>query len=284
MARFYKLQAVGNDFICFNYDDVKKYNLKIFSKFICDRHFGVGADGLILFSKGKTCDFVMKVFNKDGTENEMCANGICCLAKFLYEKGYTDKAKITIETFYGKREAKYILENKKVMAIRVNMGRPIIDINRLPIYVPRNYRHKEDICKLAFRLQDKEDSIGIFLRVGNPHTVIRVDDVKNIQVTKYGRIVENYKYFPHKTDVEFIQIVDENNIKIRVWNRGVGELLSSGTGAVAACYAMYKEKMVCDDINVESQGGKLRIQIDKSTEQVILEEAAINVFEGEIDL
>ena len=86
----------------------------------------------------------MKVFNKDGIENEMCANGICCLAKFLYEKCYTDKAKITIETFYGKREVQYILENKKIMAIKVNMGRPIIDINRLPIYVPRNYRHQDE--------------------------------------------------------------------------------------------------------------------------------------------
>lgn len=283
MAKFSKMQGIGNDFVCFNYDEVKQYNLKIFSKFICDRHFGIGADGVILFSKGKTCDFRMRIFNNDGSEAEMCGNGIRCLAKFLYEKGYTNKTKIAIETLAGRRDIEYIIENNKIMAVRVKMGKPIMDISRLPVYVPRNYRHKENKCKLLFSLQDRE-FLGIFLTVGNPHTVIEVDELKDFSVTKYGKIVENYKYFPQKTNVNFVQIVDKNNIRIRTWERGVGETTGCGTGAVASCYVMYKDNKVNNHVNVEMPGGKLRIQIDEKTDEVWLEGPAVNVFEGEIDL
>lgn len=266
-----------------NYEEIKQYNLKIFSKFICDRHFGVGADGVILFSKSRMADFKMRIFNSDGSEAEMCGNGIRCLAKYLYEKKYTDKEKITIETLAGIKQIEYVMENKKVMAIRVNMGKPQMDINKLPVYVPRNYRHTENKCKLLFKVQDKE-LLGIFLTVGNPHTVIEVNDVKNYQVTKYGKIVENYKYFPQKTNVEFVQIINESNIRVRVWERGVGETLACGTGAVAAAFALYKENKISNNVIVELDGGKLDINIDKKTDEAWLEGPAVNAFEGKIDL
>lgn len=283
MIKFTKMQGLGNDFICMNYEDVYKYNLKIFSKFICDRHFGIGADGLILIGTSKIADCKMRIFNNDGTEAEMCGNGIRCLAKYIYEKNIIKKEKIRIETLAGIKEVEYKLENQKIMALNVNMGIPQLDINKLPIYIPNSYKYKERKCKILIKVQDKE-FLGLFLTVGNPHTVIEIKDIKNFEVTKYGKLVENHKYFPKKTNVEFVEIVNENNIKLRVWERGVGETFACGTGAVAAAYAMYIENKIKNNVVVELEGGKLNISIDEKTNEVYMEGPAVNIFNGEIDL
>lgn len=283
MIKFTKMHGLGNDFICINYDDVGKYNLKILSKFICDRHFGIGADGLILLTSSKIADCKMRIFNSDGTEAEMCGNGIRCLAKYIYEKNIIRKEKIKIETLAGIKNVEYHLENGKIMSVSVNMGIPQIELNKLPVYVPRNYKYQENKCKLLIKVPDRE-LIGFFLSVGNPHTVIEMKDIKNCPIQKYGKIVENYKYFPQKTNVEFVEIIDENNIRVRVWERGVGETLACGTGAVASAFAMYKEKKVKNNINVELEGGILNIDINEKTNEVYMKGNAVNVFEGEIDL
>ncbi len=283
MINFTKMQGLGNDFICTEFENAKQYNLKIFSKFVCDRHFGIGADGLILFGKSKTADFKMRIFNNDGTEAEMCGNGIRCLAKHLYEKEYTDKQEMTIETLAGIKTVKLIVENNKIMTVRINMGKPQTVVGKLPIYLPQSHYNMNNICKVMFRVSDKELE-GIFLSVGNPHTVIKVRNVKEIPITKYGKIIENYKFFPQKTNVEFVEIIDEKNIKVRVWERGVGETLACGTGAVASVYALYKEKEISNDVKVDLDGGSLRIYINSQNEEAFLEGPAINVFEGEIDL
>lgn len=283
MINFTKMQGLGNDFICTNFDNIKQYNLKIFSKYVCDRHFGIGADGVVLFTKSRIADFKMKIFNSDGTEAEMCGNGIRCLAKYLYEKGFTDKTEIKIETLAGIKNIKYIKENNKIMVIQVNMGKPITDINKLPIYVPRNHKYHESKCKLILKASDKEFE-GIFLTVGNPHTVIKVESLKDIQLNKYGKIIENYKYFPQKTNVEFVEKIDEKNIKVKVWERGVGETLACGTGAVASAFAMYQEKEVSSEINVELDGGVMKVNIDEKTGEVYMSGPAVNVYEGTIDL
>lgn len=283
MIKFTKMQGLGNDFVCMKYEDVCKYNLKIFSKFICDRHFGIGADGLILLETSKIADCKMRIFNNDGTEAEMCGNGIRCLAKYIYEKNIIKKEKITIETLAGIKEVEYKLENQKIMALKVNMGVPELDISKLPIYTPNNYKHKEKKCKIMIKAQDKE-FLGLFLSVGNPHTVIEVKELKDFEVTKYGKIVENYKYFPKKTNVEFVEIVNENNIKVRVWERGVGETFACGTGAVASAYSMYIENKVKNKVTVELEGGKLNIEINPETNEVYMEGPAVNIFDGEIDL
>lgn len=283
MIKFTKMQGLGNDFICMNYDDISRYNLKIFSKFVCDRHFGIGADGLILYGKSMTADCKMRIFNNDGTEAEMCGNGIRCLAKYVYDKNIIRKEKIRIETLAGIKTVEYKLENKKIMAVRVNMGIPQMDTSKLPVYIPNTYKHKEKKCKLAINAPDRE-LIGIFLRVGNPHMVIEVKDLKNFPVTKYGKLVENYRYFPQKTNVEFVEIIDENNIKVRVWERGVGETLACGTGAVASSYALYSEGKIKENCTVELEGGKLNIDIDANTGEAYMEGPAVNIFEGDIDL
>lgn len=283
MIKFTKMHGLGNDFICMNYEDVGKSDLKIFSKFMCDRHFGIGADGVVLLDKSEIADCKMRIFNSDGTEAEMCGNGIRCLAKYVYDQNIVRKKKITIETLAGIKEVEYKLENDKIMAVRVNMGIPELDIDKLPVCVPKNYKYQENKCKLQIKVQDKE-MVGLFLSTGNPHTVIEIKDVANFPVAKYGKLVENHKYFPQKTNVEFVEIIDENNIKVRVWERGVGETLACGTGAVASAFAMYKENKVSNKVSVMLEGGKLNIDIDTKTNEVYMEGNAINVFEGEIDL
>ncbi len=283
MTKFTKMQGLGNDFVCMNYEDVSRYDLKNFSKFICDRHFGIGADGVLLYSKSQVADFKMRIFNSDGSEAEMCGNGIRCLGKFLYEQKLVNKSKVTIETLAGIKEIEYILENEKVMSIRVNMGKPQSQIHRTQVYIPQNNTCEQHMCKLLFKLQGKE-TVGTFLSVGNPHTVIEVKDVKNYPVAKNGKIVENYKYFPEKTNVEFVQIVNEQNIKLRVWERGAGETLACGTGASATVFALHKEGKVKNETNVELEGGTLKIIVDDSTNTIYMEGPAVKVFEGEIDL
>lgn len=283
MIKFTKMQGLGNDFVCMKNEDVDKCDLKILSKFICDRHFGIGADGLILLGKSEIADCRMRIFNNDGTEAEMCGNGIRCLAKYIYEKNIIKKEKIKIETKAGIKEIQYKLENEKIMTLKVNMGIPQLDINKLPIDIPNNHKHQEEKCKILIKAQDKE-LLGHFLSVGNPHTVIQVKDVKNYPVTKYGKIVENHKYFPQKTNVEFVEKVNENYIKVRVWERGVGETFACGTGAVASAYSMYSEDKTKNNVTVELKGGKLNIEIDPETNEVYMEGPAVNVFEGEIDI
>ena len=283
MIKFTKMQGLGNDFICMNYDDISRYNLKIFSKFVCDRHFGIGADGVILYGKSRIADCKMRIFNNDGTEAEMCGNGIRCLAQYVYDKNIIRKDKLKIETLAGIKEVEYKLENQKIMAVRVNMGIPQMDTSKLPVYVPSTYKYKEKKCKLSINASDRE-LIGIFLKVGNPHMVIEVKDLRNFPVTKYGKLVENYKYFPQKTNVEFVQIINQDNIRIKVWERGVGETLACGTGAVASVYALYSEEKIKENCTVELEGGKLNINIDTHSGEVFMEGPAINIFEGDIDL
>lgn len=282
MLKFTKMQGLGNDFVCVDYEEVNRYNLNIFSKYICDRHFGIGADGVILYSKSKIADCKMRIFNSDGTEASMCGNGIRCLAKFMYENGYITKNKMKIETLAGIKDIECITQNEKIMSIRVNMGKPQTDINKLPIYVPRNHKYHQNKCKIMLKLGDKEVE-GIFLSVGNPHTVIECKEITDIQITKYGKIVENYKYFPQKTNVEFVEILDRKNISMKVWERGAGRTLACGTGAVASAYAMYKEEKVDNEVNVKLDGGDLKICIEEN-EDVYMEGIALKVFEGEIDL
>ncbi len=283
MIKFTKMQGLGNDFVCMKYDDVSRYDLKNFSKFICDRHFGIGADGVVLYDKSDVADCKIRIFNSDGSEAEMCGNGIRGIGRFLYDKKIVNKTSISIETLAGIKKIDLIIENNNVMAIRVNMGKALLLNDQTQVYIPQCNKNEQNTCKLLFKFHGKE-AVGTFLSIGNPHTVFEVEDVKNYPVAKHGKIVENYKYFPEKTNVEFVQIINENNVKLRVWERGAGETLACGTGASATVYALYKDGKVKNETNVELEGGNLKIIIDESTDEIYMEGAAVEVFEGEIDL
>lgn len=283
MLDFSKMQGLGNDFVCMKFDESFRYNLKIFARFICDRHYGIGADGLVLVGKSNYADLSMRIFNNDGTEAEMCGNGLRCLAKYAYEKGLVKKEKITVETLAGIRKIEYILENDKIMSIKVNMGRPILNPQKIPIYLPRNYRINTGKCKVQIKTGDRE-FIADCISVGNPHAVIYVNELKCFNVEKYGRIIENYKFFPNKTNVEFVEVIDKSNIKLRVWERGVGETLACGSGASAAAYSCFTEGKTENKLKVELKGGNLDFEIDNKTHEIYMIGTAVNVYEGKIDL
>ena len=282
MIEFTKMQGLGNDFICMKYNENLRYNLKIFSKFLCDRHYGIGADGLIFIGKSKNADVSMRIFNSDGSEAEMCGNGIRCVAKYVHDKKILNKNPIYIETLSGIKKIDYIIENGKVMEIKVNMGKPLLNQKKIPIYLPYNtIKNDSKMIKVLFNIKGKE-LIGSCMSMGNPHTVIEVKDLKDIDIDKYGKIIENYKYFPNKTNVEFVEIINNDNIKVKVYERGAGKTLACGTGACASAYACYENKKINNNVKVELDGGSLNIEIDKENNIYMIGDA-ICVYEGVID-
>ena len=267
MFSFSKMQGAGNDFVVI--DRMKnqfEYSLPVLIQFLCDRHYGVGADGIILIDKSETQDFKMRIFNSDGSEAEMCGNGIRCLAKYAFEKGLTDKTEFFVETLSGPKMVELELENKKVISVKVNMGTPEID------------------C-IKYMIEIEEKQYYVYpVSLGNPHAVCFVKNVEDFAVEKVGPILENYKYFPDKTNVEFVEIVDKNNMKVRVWERGVGETNACGTGACASCMIAIKEKFTQDHVNVDLKGGSLKIYFDKEKQEMILQGGAEFVFDGQMEM
>lgn len=267
MFSFCKMHGIGNDFVLIDCMENKfDYRLDVLAEYLCDRNYGVGADGVILMDESKVADFKMRIFNQDGTEAEMCGNGIRCFAKYVFEKNKTDKTEFSIETLAGIKEIKLELENQKVMGITVNMGKPEID----------NIKYIIEVDEKQYQVHP----IGM----GNPHAVCFVKNVDEFDVEKIGPILENYKYFPNKTNVEFVEILDDENIKVRVWERGVGETNACGTGACASSMIAIHEKFTKNKVNVNLKGGKLEIDYDKKTDAVYLKGPAEMVFEGEIEM
>ena len=267
MFSFCKMQGTGNDFVVVNcLENEFQYSLPVLAEYLCNRHFGVGADGVIFIYKSEVADFKMRIFNQDGTEAEMCGNGIRCFAKYVFEKNLTDKTEFEIETLAGKKTVKLELENKKVMAVTVNMGAP-------------------EFSNLKYIIEiEGQEFIVHPISMGNPHAVCFVKNVDEFPVEKIGPILENYKYFPNKTNVEFVEIRDKNTIKIRVWERGVGETNSCGTGACASTMIAINEKYVSEEVTVELKGGKLEVCYDKESEKISLKGAAEIIFEGALPL
>lgn len=267
MFSFCKMQGTGNDFVVINcIQNEFEYSLPVLAEFLCNRHIGVGADGIILIYESKIADFKMRIFNSDGTEAEMCGNGIRCFAKYVFEKNMTDKTEFSIETLAGIKKVKLELENQKVMSVRVNMGEPEIDN-----------------IKYIIEIEEKQYQVHP-IGMGNPHAVCFVKNVDEFPVKKIGPILENYKYFPNKTNVEFVEILDGKNIKVRVWERGVGETNSCGTGACASSMIAINEKFTEEKVTVHLKGGKLEVKYDKQKNTIELSGPAEIVFEGKIEM
>lgn len=232
MIKFTKMQGLGNDYVYIDAIHQNIENAEDLAKYVSDRHFGVGSDGLILICKSEIADFRMRMYNADGSEAEMCGNGIRCVGKFVYDKGLTDKTQVAIETLAGIKILNLNVKNGKVETVRVDMGEPILEPEKIPVIAVEG-----PVKNLKVKAIDKE-FICTCVSTGNPHAVIIVEDVKNFDVEKYGKVLEVADVFPNKTNVEFIEIVDKENIKMRVWERGSGETLACGTGAcgsVVAC-------------------------------------------------
>ncbi len=277
MIKFTKMQGLGNDYVyidCTKKEEGEIKDISSLANIISNRHFGIGSDGLILICKSEVADFKMRMFNPDLSEAEMCGNGIRCVGKFVYDKGLTNKEEITIETLAGIKKLKLHVEEGKVKKVTVDMGKPILDPKEIPVI------SEEKIVKnLKLEALDKTFNFTC-VSMGNPHAITIVDDVDNFDVEKYGKILEVDKHFPKKANIEFIEIIDKNTIKMRVWERGTGETLACGTGASAVCVACVLNNIVKEKENIKIQllGGELEIKWDDT---IYMTGKAETVFEGE---
>ena len=278
MLKFTKMQGLGNDYVyidCTNNKIIQ--NPSQIARYVSNRHFGIGSDGLILICDSDIADFKMRMFNYDGSEAEMCGNGIRCVGKFVYDKGLTKKKDITIETLAGIKVLNLNVENEKVKTVRVDMGEPILDPKLIPVI-----SSQEPVINLRLKALDKEFKFTC-VSMGNPHAVTIVEDVKNFDIERYGRLLEIDKAFPKKTNVEFISIEDRKHIKMRVWERGAGETLACGTGACAVQVACNLNNLTEQNVSVELLGGTLDIEWSKIDNHVYMIGPAEIVFDGVID-
>ncbi len=276
--KFTKMQGIGNDYV---YVDCTKEN-KIenpaeLSKKVSNRHFGIGSDGLILIENSNVADFKMAIYNADGSQAEMCGNGIRCVAKFVFDKGLINKENITIETLAGIKQLKLSTENGKVKKVRVDMGEPILEAKKIPVISDKN-----PVIDLQLQAADKTFT-ATCVSMGNPHAITFVNNVEEFDVEKYGKILEIKKEFPKHSNIEFVELIDKNNIKMRVWERGSGETLACGTGSCASVVACILNNKTERKVNVHLLGGTLEIEWNKQNNHVYMEGPAEIVFEGEIE-
>ena len=276
MIKFTKMHGLGNDYVYMNAIHQHIEDESTLAQFVSNRHFGIGSDGLILICKSEKADFKMRMFNSDGSEAEMCGNGIRCVGKFVYDKGLTQKTEVTIETLAGIKTVQLNVKNGKVETVKVDMGEPILEPKEIPVI-----SEEKPVKNLKLKAEDKE-FVFTCVSMGNPHAITIVDNTKEFDVEKYGKVLEVDKAFPNKTNVEFIEIVDKNNIKMRVWERGAGETLACGTGACASVVACVLNNLTERNVNVELLGGKLEIEWNKNDNHVYMTGPAVTVFEGEL--
>lgn len=279
MIKFTKMHGLGNDYVyidCMNGQEIE--DISTLAQFVSNRHFGIGSDGLILICKSDVADFKMRMFNYDGSEAEMCGNGIRCVGKFVYDKGLTNKETITVETLAGIKKLKFNIKEGKVETVEVDMGEPVLEAKNIPVI-----SEELPVKNLKIKIDDKE-FIFTCVSMGNPHAITIVDDVKNFDIEKYGPILEVDRHFPKRANIEFIELVDKNNIKMRVWERGAGETLACGTGACASVVACNLNDYIESEANVELLGGTLNIKWNKENNHIYMTGTATTVFEGELEL
>ena len=277
--KFTKMQGIGNDYVYVNCFEETVADPERVSEIISDRHFGIGADGLVLIMPSDKADFRMRMFNADGSEGNMCGNATRCIGKFVYDNHLTDKTSITLETRSGIKKLTLYPENGKVKTVLVDMGKAVLK----PADIPMNVSGDTFINK-PITVDGKEVFITA-VSMGNPHAVTYVDDVDSLELEKIGPSFENHPLFPERVNTEFIKILDENTMQMRVWERGSGETWAGGTGACAATAASVLNGYFPHDkeITVKLRGGDLFITY-KSDGTVLMRGPAETVFTGEIDV
>ena len=285
MIFFTKMHGLGNDYLFINCIDkvnyIAKENIPQMARFMSNRHFGIGADGIILINKSQIADFKMNIYNSDGSEAQMCGNGIRCFAKYVYDNKFTTKQKITIETLCGIKTA-YINEiNNETNEITIEMGEPIFEPEKIPVII-ENEEDKQPIAKINIEIEGVNFEL-YNISMGNPHAVTLVDNVEKINIEKIGKIIENDIHYPEKTNVEFIQILDKSTIKMRVWERGTGETMACGTGSCAVAVICNKLGLTRKNSKIQLKGGELKISWDEKTNKVFMTGIATKVFEGAVE-
>lgn len=275
--KFTKMQGCGNDYVYINCFEENVKNPSELAIKMSNRNFGVGSDGLILVMPSDIADCKMRMFNSDGSESEMCGNGIRCVGKFVHDKNIVKKDIITVETLAGIKTLEFFKdENNMVLDVKVNMGQPIFNPKDIPVI-----SDEEIVKNLKLKALDKE-FVFTCVSMGNPHAITFVDDVDNFDVNKYGSILESDPAFPKRANIEFVEVIDNNNLKMRVFERGSGETFACGTGTCATVVASFLNgKCDRENVNVKLLGGTLNISWDNKDNNVYMIGPARFVFEGD---
>jgi diaminopimelate epimerase len=272
---FTKMQGLGNDFILIDCRQVKLDNPSELSKRLCHRRFGIGADQILLLYDSNKGDFKMRIFNADGSEVEMCGNGIRCLAKYIWDRNLSRKNILEIDTLAG-----IIRIEKAGEMVKVDMGEPIFDPKKIPVNIQKS-EGDNAIVDYPLEIADREFKITC-VSMGNPHAIITVDDLSNFPVTYYGSMIESHPIFPKRTNVEFIKVVNPAEITMRVWERGSGETLACGTGASAVAVASNIKGLTGKNVTIHLLCGDLFIEWTDNN-HIYMTGPAVEVFEGTIE-
>ena len=276
--KFTKMHGCGNDYVYVNCFEEKVEDPKKVAQFVSDRHFGIGSDGLILICPSEVADFRMRMFNADGSEGEMCGNGIRCVAKYVYDYHMTEKTRISVETGAGIKYLDLTVENGKVSLVKVDMGEPILEAEKIPVV-----SDKERVINETVEVNGKEWQMTC-VSMGNPHAVVYIPDTKSFEIEQYGPHFENHKMFPKRTNTEFVQVISRNEMNMRVWERGSAETWACGTGTCACVMASILNGYTDNKVLVHLLGGDLIIEYDEKTNHIFMTGPATTVFEGEIEL
>lgn len=278
--KFTKMHGCGNDYI---YVDgaswqISKEQKPELVKRLSDRHFGIGGDGVIFINPSKEADFEMEMYNMDGSRAEMCGNGIRCVAKFVYDKGLTDKTSIRIISCGKIKYLDLFVEDGKVSTVKVNMGSPILRAADIPVI-----SDNEEVIAESIEVDGKNYKMTC-VSMGNPHAVIFMNEVSTLPLETIGPLFENHVRFPKRINTEFVKVLDEETVEMRVWERGTGETLACGTGACAVVAACVLNGLTKEQVTVKLLGGNLQIQWDRDANVVYMTGPAATVFEGEIQI
>lgn len=284
--KFTKMQGCGNDYVYVNgfTEHVPQEKKPEIVRSLSDRHFGIGGDGVIFINPSEEADFEMEMYNADGTRAQMCGNGIRCVAKFVYDKGLTDSDRISVVSAGSVKYLELTVERKSsadrgvVTRVRVNMGSPILEPSRIPVLADG-----ENVINEPIYVEDREYRMTC-VSMGNPHAVILADGVADMKLEQIGPLFENHVRFPERVNTEFVEIIDRQNVFMRVWERGTGETLACGTGCCATAVACILNGLTDDRITVKLLGGELTIEWNREENVVYMTGPATTVFEGEIKI
>lgn len=276
--KFTKMHGCGNDYIyvnCFN-EIIDKP--EVLSKALSDRHFGIGSDGMILICPSDIADFRMRMYNNDGSEGKMCGNGVRCIAKYVYDYGLTNKTRISLETEGGIKYLDMKIVDGQVDSVRVDMGEPILEASLIPV----EYNHNH-VIDAPIMINGTEYQITC-ISMGNPHAIVFVPDTAAFDLERLGPLFENHPMFPDRINTEFVELIDEHTVRMRVWERGSGETLACGTGACASVMACILNGKTGTQVQVKLLGGDLDISYDEASNHIFMSGPATTVFDGEIDI
>jgi len=274
--KFTKMQALGNDYVYINCIDQELDNLSDCAIRLSNRHYGVGSDGMILICPSERADFRMRVFNPDGTEAEMCGNALRSVGKYVYDYGLTDQTAVTVETLGGFKRLQLSLTDGKVSMITADLGPPVLEPPLIPVDFSGDscIDHPLEVAGTLFRVTP--------VSMGNPHAVAFIDNVDEFDLARFGPAMECHPFYPRKVNAEFAQVVDRQNLKMRVWERGTGETLACGTGCCVSVVGGVLTGRCDRKVTVHQIGGELHIEWDDASGHLFLTGPSTRVFDGEV--